>query len=307
MNTKLNNIIQELLNLNLVNRKNFKIINKKTRDSNKIKVIQDFVSKVIFLNKNIITNKYYQNCKLTPKDIPTLKKNISFTKLNKSKKKLKLPGLDDDSRRYKYFKKYFKNKKILDFGCGSGGFLYKIKNAKKKIGIELNKNYITFIKKNFSDIIIKNNLTKILDNVDVVTMFHVLEHLPKQVEILKQLKNKLKKNGKIIIEVPHANDFLLQFKELKEFKNFTFWSEHLILHTEESLKKILTLAGFEKIKIIYFQRYNFNNHMGWFIKKKPGGHDFFKNLANNKFNESYNKFLIQKKSTDTLLAIGTSI
>ena len=70
-------------------------------------------------------------------------------------------------------------------------------------------------------------------------MFHVLEHIPHQIQTLKIIKKNLKKNGKLIIEVPHADDFLLNFDELKEFKDFTFWSEHLILHTFFSLKKFL--------------------------------------------------------------------
>jgi len=93
------------------------------------------------------------------------------------------------------------------------------------------------------------------------------------------LKSKLNKNGKIIIEVPHAEDFLILQDELKEFKNFIFWSEHLILHTYNSLKTILFKSGFKKINIQYYQRHNFANHLGWFLKKKPGGHDFYKEIV----------------------------
>ena len=85
-------------------------------------------------------------------------------------------------------------------------------------------------------------------------MFHVLEHIPYQVETLKMLKSKLKTKGKIIIEVPHAEDFLILQDELKEFKNFTFWSEHLILHTYKSLRTILAKSGFKKINIQFYQR-----------------------------------------------------
>ena len=112
------------------------------------------------------------------------------------------------------------------------------------------------------------------------------------------------KNGKIIIEVPSAQDFLLQFDEFDDFKKFTFWSEHLILHTENSLKKILKTAGFKKIKILYYQRYNFTNHLGWFVKKKPGGHMFFSNLFDKKMNEVYINYLKKIKKTDTLIAIA---
>ena len=92
-------------------------------------------------------------------------------------------------------------------------------------------------------------------NLILLHLFHVLEHLPQQTSTLKNLKKCLKKSGKIIIEVPHAKDFLLSRDDLKEFKDFTFWSEHLILHTFYSLKMILKKSGFKKIKIRYYQRY----------------------------------------------------
>ena len=125
-----------------------------------------------------------------------------------------------------------------------------------------------------------------------------------QVETLKAIRKKIKKKGKIIIEVPSAQDFLISIDELPEFKKFTLWSEHLILHTEKSLRKYLTLAGYKKIKIKYVQRYGYANHLGWFLKKQPGGHGFFKKYSNKKKELSYMQNLIKEKQTDTLIAIG---
>ena len=65
---------------------------------------------------------------------------------------------------------------------------------------------------------------------------------------------------------------------------------------------MLVKAGYKKIKISYFQRYNLNNHFGWLIKKKPGGHKFFKNIFSKKQNEQYVKSLIKFQQTDTLIA-----
>ena len=135
-------------------------------------------------------------------------------------------------------------------------------------------------------------------------MFHVLEHIPYQVKTLKILKSKLKKGGKIIIEVPHAEDFLLLQDELKEFKNFSFWSEHLVLHTYQSLKKILQVAGFKKINVRFYQRYNFSNHLGWFINRKPNGHFLYDKLVSKSLNKLYSENLIKLKQTDTLIAIA---
>lgn len=138
-------------------------------------------------------------------------------------------------------------------------------------------------------------------NFDYITLFHVLHYLPNQIEILKILKSKLKKKGKIIIEVPNANDFLLSTNEFAAFKNFTFCKEQLILHTEKSLKLFVKKAGFKNIKVNFYQRYNINNHFGWFLYNKPGGHQFLKNLFSKNLIKNYSEFLKKKKITDTLI------
>lgn len=44
---------------------------------------------------------------------------------------------EDDERRYKFLEKMIENKRVLDFGCGSGGFLARVKHIASKIaGIE---------------------------------------------------------------------------------------------------------------------------------------------------------------------------
>jgi len=140
---------------------------------------------------------------------------------------------------------------------------------------------------------------------DTIFLFHVLEHLPNQILILKNLKKKLKKNGKIIIEVPSGTDLLLNIENLKEFRDFSLWSEHLILHSSKSLKKILHLSGYNKVKIEFYQRYNFNNHLNWFLNKKPGGQNKYLNFFDKKFNESYCKYLEKKGLSDTLIGYAS--
>ena len=249
----LNPIYNELLHLKLIKKKNIINISKKTRDK-KISVLKDRESKIIFLEKFITNQNYYSSIKYDSKKVKTLNGNV------------KTIDIDDDKRRLGQFQKLCVNKKILDFGCGWGGFLKKLKNARSLNGIELRKECVEHFEKN-KKINVNSQLNNFLGKFDVITMFHVLEHMPNQTKTLKLLRNKLNKNGKIIIEVPHAEDFLLEFDELKEFKEFTFWSEHLILHTYYSLKTILKKAGFRKIKINYFQRYGFDNHLDGSLKK----------------------------------------
>ena len=289
-----NPIYKELKSLKLISDKSIIKISNKTRDK-KICVYKDKKSKIIFLEKYITKLDYYSSLKYKDDE----RKIANVRTLSGY---IQSPILDDDIRRINLFKKNCKNKDVLDFGCGLGGFLRNLSGAKSLNGVELRKECIEYIKKNISRININDNINSFKQKFDIITLFHVLEHIPYQIEILKLLKSKLKKNGKIIIEVPHAEDFLILQDELKEFRDFTFWSEHLILHTSKSLKKVLSKAGFKKINIQFYQRYNFRNHLGWFLKRKPGQQENFKKLISKELNISYEKNLIKKKLTDTIIA-----
>ena len=299
-----NPIYQELKRLKLISDSNLITLSNKIRDE-KIKVIKDKKSKLIFLDKYITNKNYYSSLKSNDevrKDL--VKKKRKIENIRTFFHNIKTPIIEDHYRRIGQFSKILKNKNVLDFGCGWGGFLRNLKKTKSLNGIELRNECIKFIKKNHKKINISENIDTFKKKFDVITMFHVLEHIPYQVETLKLLKSKLKNKGKIIIEVPHAEDFLILQEELREFKNFIFWSEHLIYHTQKSLKLILSKAGFKNIKIQFYQRYNFSNHLGWFIKKKPGGHDFYDQIISKKLNESYNENLIKLGQTDTLIAVA---
>ncbi len=299
-----NPIWQELKDCKLISDTNLIKINNNTRDK-KIKVLQDKKSKVIFLEKYFTNTDYYS----------TLKNYNDLRKVSeKSKRKIanvktslgniKTPIIEDDLRRAKQFSKLLKNKDVLDFGCGWGGFLKIIKNAKSISGIELSNQEMNYIKKKLKRIEISNNINSFSKKFDVITLFHVLEHIPYQIKTLKLLKSKLKKKGKIIIEVPHAEDFLILQDNLKEFKNFTFWSEHLVLHTYKSLKTILHKSGFKKVSISFYQRHDFSNHLGWFLEREPNRNKKFKQIINDRLNKCYIENLVRLGQTDTLIAIA---
>ena len=298
-----NPIIGELKKLKLISKFNWTILSNKTRDK-KIKVFKDLKSKIIFLEKYITTNDYYSSLKYKDgrKVLKKSKKTILNVKTTSGN--IKTTVIEDGRRRATQFKKILNKKDILDFGCGWGEFLKNIKNYKSLSGIELRKECINHINLNIKKINITDDINYYKKKFDIITMFHVLEHIPYQVNTLKILKSKLKKGGKIVIEVPHAEDFLILQNELKKFRDFTFWSEHLILHTCKSLKTVLIKAGFKKINIQFYQRHNFSNHLGWFSKRKPDGHNIYKKMVNKKLNQSYCENLKELGQTDTLIAVA---
>ncbi len=99
------------------------------------------------------------------------------------------------------------NKTILDIGCGTGDFLEACKKSEWKIaGVEPNKRARDLtIKKTENGI--HPDIEKVLENTsnkfDVITMWHVLEHVPNLQEYINSLTKLLKPNGVLIIAVPN--------------------------------------------------------------------------------------------------------
>lgn len=306
-----NPVYKDLVNLKLISDKNLIKINNTTRDK-KINVLQDIKSKIIFLEKFKSKKNYYQNEKgATRSGLNSITKFVNGKKIKtakvayKNKKNLKNNIVGDDYRRFDQFKSLIKNKYICDFGCGYGGFLTLAKNISKKLyGVELNNYFINYLNSKKSYIETSTDLENFNIKFDIITLFHVFEHLPNQIKTLKKIRENLKNKGKLILEVPHANDLLIKKTDIKKFKDFIFWSEHLILHTRESLYHFLKFSGFKKIKIINFQRYNLSNHIHWLINEKPGGHINYKKFFSSMTELNYNKILEKNNLTDTLIAIA---
>ncbi|MBX9702732.1 MAG: class I SAM-dependent methyltransferase [Silvanigrellaceae bacterium] len=141
---------------------------------------------------------------------------------------------------------------------------------------------------------------------DVIGMFHVLEHFADPIAELINTRKKLKNNGKLVIEVPHARDALITWYNLEEFKKFTFWSEHLVLHTRESLSAILHHAGFKIQSIEGIQRFPLANHLRWLKEKKPSGHIDWPQFLNSTLDYEYASLLSKLDMNDTLMVIAES-
>lgn len=207
---------------------------------------------------------------------------------------------DDDSRRFRFLKKELKNKKVLDFGCGNGGFLKRSKKLAKKVaGIDLQTSMADFYKKNNLEVF--QDIGQIEDKFDLITMFHVLEHIKDPIELLKRLGESLTPEGQIIIEVPSSDDALLSIYKNPAFSHFTYWSCHLFLFNEKTLLEVIEKAGFRVNYLKYVQRYGFANHLYWQIAKKPGGHKKLWFMNCKVMNWFYEKALASVKATDTLV------
>ncbi len=215
-----------------------------------------------------------------------------------------LAGLEDDERRFQQFASMIKNKKWMDVGTGAGGILDLLSNvASKIVAVEPQ----DIARKSLSALGYEtySSVEEVQENdFDVVTLFHVFEHFTDPIRELQSIRRRMAKGAKIVIEVPHAKDFLISFLENDAFKAFTFWSEHLLLHTRESLHAFLQAAGFSRIVIQGFQRYPLANHLHWLSRGKPGGHVAWQQLRTEELDKAYCNMLAGIDRTDTLIAIA---
>jgi 2-polyprenyl-3-methyl-5-hydroxy-6-metoxy-1,4-benzoquinol methylase len=213
--------------------------------------------------------------------------------------------LEDTNRRKALLNPIVTNKKWLDVGTGSGALLDQIsKLTFKADAVEPQKEAQHFLKE--VGYTVYSSLKEInkVEEYDIITLFHVFEHFLDPLGELEIINSLLKNNGRIIIEVPHANDFLISFLNFEPFKKFTFWSEHLILHTRESLRMFLEKSGFREITIKGCQRYPLVNHLYWLSKGKPGGHEFWNFIRTMELDSAYEKMLSSIDKNDTLIAFA---
>lgn len=144
-----------------------------------------------------------------------------------------------------------KGKSILDIGCGTGELLnYFMKMGWDTKGIEPNPSARKFAKNSYEleafDEDSLENFKK--SSFDVISMWHVLEHVPDLHGRMKQAKNLLKKDGLLVIALPNLDS-------PDAVKYGPHWAgldvpRHLYHFTQDTFEVLLEAHNMELIKSI---------------------------------------------------------
>lgn len=102
----------------------------------------------------------------------------------------------------------WKNKLILDVGCGTGLFAYTVSKLgpKKVLGIDFSKEAIDIAQKTHKNHNLQYQFLDVKEiklKYDVIVSLGTLEHMDNPLKTLKILKKHLSKNGKIIVTSPN--------------------------------------------------------------------------------------------------------
>jgi SAM-dependent methyltransferase len=207
----------------------------------------------------------------------------------------------DDERRFRFLQPLLGQKSLLDFGCGAGGFLKRAKRlASQAHGLEPEAILAPYFQQEGLEVF--RSLAEIAPGYDIITLFHVLEHLADPRETLRELSVLLHEEGQIFIEVPHAEDALLTLYRCEAFSHFTYWSCHLYLFNATTLKLLARQAGLRVDYIQQVQRYSLANHLHWLARGEPGGHQRWHFLDSPELEDAYANKMATLGLCDTLLA-----
>ncbi len=190
--------IRETLNrIGAIRDDRIELFSSRTRDNPHLKVFRDTTSRGIFIDNHYVGDSEYASGDYRNQPMPLTKQAGRDYE-----------DISDSERRYNSYRQFLTAKDICDFGCGAGGFLKRAQSiANSLYGVEIQKNYANEL--NNLGIKCYESIQNVTQPLDVVTLFHCLEHLPNPTSILQNLRTSLKSDGDgtLIVEVPHARDF----------------------------------------------------------------------------------------------------
>lgn len=136
--------------------------------------------------------------------------------------------------------------KLLDVGCGNGGFISSLKKKGWDVeGIDSDNKAVNFCINNGLDVKLGDlNSQNYADNTfDFVTLSHVIEHVYNPVELLNEIYRILKPGGQIILATPNSKSWMFN----KKFKSKWFALQspgHVQIFDRNNLGKLLSTCGF---------------------------------------------------------------
>jgi len=143
----------------------------------------------------------------------------------------------------------FAHRSVLDVGCGTGQFVQMMSGRAKSVeGIDVSTECINIARNNALNCSLKDFLS-VTSTYDVITMWHVVEHLLEPRSYMEQANHALNPGGWLLVETPVIGAISRAFGA--SWRYF-LPVEHLNLFTQQSLFRTCVDAGFDVRRWVRF-------------------------------------------------------
>ncbi len=174
--------------------------------------------------------------------------NSEEMSFNASGKKLSTTVSPAGRNDYKYILKFIQQGKLLDIGCGVGGFMKTAKKSFDVEGLEINSSHAKIGIRN--DLKIHNTYSgeyMPTYKYDLVTMLQVIEHVESPRSVIEDAYRLLDKGGLFYIACPNFDSVSLGLFKEKHRHVSSF--AHINMYNPEALKRQLRDVGFECLNL----------------------------------------------------------
>ncbi len=141
-----------------------------------------------------------------------------------------------------------KSLRSLDIGCGAGRIVKAFKDSGwEAVGIDLNLRAVTMGINRSLDLRVGSLDSRQIGKFNLITGFHVLEHVHSPSMFLQQCVNRLSENGYLLLEVPDYG--CRAARKMGPSWPYLYPDGHLYQFTAETLARYLVQSGFRIVRI----------------------------------------------------------
>ncbi|MGI9258482.1 MAG: class I SAM-dependent methyltransferase [Gammaproteobacteria bacterium] len=222
--------------------------------------------------------RYFQcsDCKLVNYDLSTGLGQEQFTVLDKDPTDDSDPWNLQKDQSFEFVTRYLRGVgSMLDIGCGSGRLMYVARRAGWRVkGLELSEEMAEFVRRRLGeDVVVADFLEVELREIsesafDLISLRHVLEHLPDCLLAMRKLRALLVPGGHVLIEIPNVESIS---KKVKRFlvgaglRRARYSDDLVIGHANEfcreSFEYLLHETGFSLVRWETYSKKPLSNYI----------------------------------------------
>ena len=167
------------------------------------------------------------------------------------------PGLrtlwEINDQRVQLIKNLFPEGRLLDVGSGQGFFLYHARQHGFSVtGVDVSSRAVEFCDQTFHIKVHLQNINEDFnfdEKFDVITMWHILEHVSDPLGFVTRIRRLLSPQGRLIIEVPNINSLKFRLASARHrWIGGNHPRHHKYFFSWKTLRQLLKKAGYDSVE-----------------------------------------------------------